>query len=213
MKPNILIIVADQQRYDCIGYAGQYPVRTPNIDQLAGEGAWFTNAYTPIPICAPARQAFLNGRRPETFGALWNYGITLDIPALSSDEYTWVRDIGEMGYRSSFIGKWSGHPTNRPEKYGFDYSIGIDEYTCFRKTKYPDMQYTGGWMGEVDPVPYQDNISHWLADQAVKQIEQNAQQGEPWHIRLDFPGPHLPCRPSREFAELYDAKEIPPWEL
>jgi arylsulfatase A-like enzyme len=105
MKPNILIIIADQQRYDCIGYAGIYPVATPNIDRLAEEGAWFTNAYTPIPICAPARQALLNGRRPETFGALWNYGIALNIPALSPNEYTWVRDLEDEGYQNSFIGK------------------------------------------------------------------------------------------------------------
>lgn len=211
MKPNILIIVVDQQRYDCIGYAGQYPVQTPNIDKLAGEGVWFTNAYTPIPICAPARQAFLNGRRPETFGALWNYGITLDIPALSPDEYTWVRDIGEIGYQSCFIGKWSGHPKNGPLKYGFTHSVGMEDYQSFRKKKYPKLEYQKGWMGEADPVPYQDNVSHWLADQAIKQIEQYAKEDGPWHIRLDFPGPHLPCRPSREFAELYEGKDIPPW--
>ncbi|HHY82940.1 MAG TPA: sulfatase-like hydrolase/transferase [Clostridiales bacterium] len=211
MKPNILIIVADQQRYDCIGYAGKYPVQTPNIDKLAGEGAWFANAYTPIPICAPARQSFLNGRRPETFGALWNYGITLDIPALEPNEYTWVRDIGKEGYQSAFIGKWSGHPVHGPLEYGFDHAVSLEEYNTFRKEKYPDLEYKGGWMGEVDPVPYQDNVSHWLADKAIEQMKQYAHEARPWHIRLDFPGPHLPCRPSREFAQLYRGEDIPPW--
>ena len=211
MKPNILILVADQQRYDCIGYAKQYPVQTPYIDKLAEEGVWFANAYTPIPICAPARQAFLNGRRPETFGALWNYGITLDIPALSPVEYTWVRDISEMGYQNSFIGKWSGHPTYGPLEYGFHHYVSLEEYRSFRKEKYPDAEYQGGWMGEVDPVPYEDNVSHWLANQAISQMKQLAKGDEPWHIRLDFPGPHLPCRPSREFADLYQGKDIPPW--
>lgn len=211
MRPNILIIVADQHRYDCIGYAGQYPVRTPNLDRLAEEGVWFSNAYTPIPICAPARQAFLNGRRPETFGALWNYGITLDIPALSPDEYTWVKDIADSGYYCSFIGKWSGHPTNGPTEYGFHHAVGLDQYWDFRSQKYPDVKYKGGWMGEVDPVPYEDNISHWLADQAIDIMEQNTKEDGPWHIRLDFPGPHLPCRPSKEFAKLYKGEDIPPW--
>lgn len=210
-KPNILIIVADQQRYDCIGYAKQYPVKTPNIDKLAEEGVWFTNAYTPIPICAPARQAFLNGRRPETFGALWNYGISLDVPALSPDEYTWVKDIDKLGYHSSFIGKWAGHPQNGPREYGFHQDVSIKDYWNFRSEKYPDLKYKNGWMGEVDPVPHEDNVSHWLAAQAVTHIEQFSQEGTPWHIRLDFPGPHLPCRPSKEFADLYNGDEIPPW--
>ena len=70
MRPNILTIVVDQQRLDCIGYSDKYPVKTPNIDELARGGAWFNHAFTPIPICSPARQAFLNGRRPERFGSL-----------------------------------------------------------------------------------------------------------------------------------------------
>jgi len=211
MKPNILIITADQQRYDCIGYSKQYPVQTPNIDKLAEEGVWFTNAYTPIPICAPARQAFLCGRRPETFGALWNYGITLDIPALSPEEYTWVREIKERGYNTSFIGKWSGHPVHGPEKYGFDHYVGLRNYHDFRSKKYPDLEYKKGWMGEVDPVPCEDNVSHWLAGKAISRIKEYAKENSPWHVRLDFPGPHLPCRPSREFADMYDSRNIPPW--
>ncbi|MFY9176200.1 MAG: sulfatase-like hydrolase/transferase [Caldicoprobacterales bacterium] len=211
MKPNILIIVADQQRYDCIGYSRVYPVLTPTIDKIAGEGVWFTNAYTPIPVCAPARQAFLNGRRPETFGALWNYGIALDIPALSPHEYTWVRELEEIGYQNSFIGKWSGNPDHGPLEYGFHHAIGLEDYWKFRKEKYPDIEYKKGWMGETDPVPYEDNISHWLAQRAVEQIDKYNKEGRPWHIRLDFPGPHLPCRPSQEFAQFYNPEDIPPW--
>ncbi len=210
-KPNILLIAADQQRYDCIGYAKQYPVQTPHIDKLAEKGAWFTNAYTPIPVCAPARQALLSGRRPETFGALWNYGAALEVSSLSPNEYTWVKDIKELGYRNSFIGKWSGHPKYGPAEYGFHQDITIKDYESFRGEKYPDLKYKAGWMGEVDPVPCEDNVSHWLAAQAIRQIKQYAQGDEPWHIRLDFSGPHLPCRPSKEFAELYKGEDITPW--
>lgn len=211
MNPNILVIVADQQRYDCIGYARVYPVNTPNIDKLASEGAWFNNAYTPIPVCCPARQAFLNGRRPETFGALWNYGITLEVPAISPKEYTWVRNLKDKGYKSSFIGKWSGNPVHGPLEYGFEYYGGMEEYSQFRKSKYPQVEYKEGWMGEVDPVPYQDNVSHWLADRAIEKMVEYSSDDKPWHIRLDFPGPHLPCRPSEEFAKRYRREDISPW--
>ncbi|MBQ3637760.1 MAG: sulfatase-like hydrolase/transferase, partial [Clostridia bacterium] len=58
---NVLFIVADQLRYDCVGASGIRPVKTPNIDALAAEGLYFENAYTPLPVCAPSRQAMLTG--------------------------------------------------------------------------------------------------------------------------------------------------------
>jgi arylsulfatase A-like enzyme len=207
-SPNILIIVADQHRYDCTGYSRSCPVSTPNIDRLAAQGMWFTNAYTPIPVCCPARQAFLNGRRPESFGALWNYGGSLKISALEPSEYSWVRDLKEFGYSTAFIGKWAINPDHVPEEYGFDEYIGVDSYTQWRNKKYPHIQYSGGWMGEIDPVPYNDNISHWLAKKAMDFMDKS---DRPWHIRLDFTGPHLPCRPSKEFAAMYRPQEIPQW--
>ena len=65
MKPNILFISCDQQRWDCLGFNNRYPVKTPNIDRLAAEGISFDNSYTPLPTCCPARQALLCGKRPE----------------------------------------------------------------------------------------------------------------------------------------------------
>lgn len=49
-QPNVLIIMADQLRYDCIGFAGMAPVRTPCIDRLASEGMWFDAAFNHIPV-------------------------------------------------------------------------------------------------------------------------------------------------------------------
>ena len=65
MKPNILFICSDQQRRDCLGYTDGYPVKTPNIDSLAYDGVDFSNAYTPNPICVPARRSLICGKRPE----------------------------------------------------------------------------------------------------------------------------------------------------
>jgi len=210
-NPNILIIIADQHRYDCIGYSGGCPVSTPNIDRLAADGIWFTNAYTPIPVCCPARQAFLNGRRPEAFGALWNYSGALKVSALGPNEYSWVRQLKNLGYRTAFVGKWAVNPKHGPEEYGFDEYVGAESYVRWRSERYPDIKYKGGWMGEVDPVPWEDNVSHWLAGKVVDHICKFTDEGRPWHIRLDFTGPHLPCRPSKEFAVMYRPEEIPRW--
>lgn len=61
--PNLLFLMADQHRYDCVGKAGLYPISTPNMDRLAQDGAFFRNAFTPMPICAPAAMP-----------GLWAYG-------------------------------------------------------------------------------------------------------------------------------------------
>lgn len=211
-KPNILLIVADQLRYDCIGYSRKYPVKTPNIDKLAAQGAWFENAYTPIPLCCPARQALLNGRRPEAFGAHWNYDITMKIPALNPSEYTWTKELKDFGYSMSYIGKWHVNPNHMPTDFGFDYYFGEKGYEVFHKENYPEVSYSNRWLGETDPIPLEESRTHYLANLAIKKIEEYEKNEKPWHIRLDFPEPHLPCRPAEPFAAMYSPQDIPQWE-
>lgn len=211
IKPNVLMIIPDQQRYDCIGYSNDYPVKTPNIDKLALQGIWFSNAYTPIPLCCPARQALLNGRRPEAFGALWNYDAALKIPALEPDEYSWTRDLQEYGYRTGYVGKWHVHPTYDPTHYGFDDYVSEYEYAVFRSKKHPGAVFSKGFIGEIDAVPLEDSRTHWLAAQAISLIERYSEEERPWHIRLDFPEPHLPCQPVAQFADMYKPEDVPMW--
>ncbi|NLC67403.1 MAG: sulfatase-like hydrolase/transferase [Clostridiaceae bacterium] len=210
-KPNILLILADQHRYDCIGCAGTYPVNTPNIDRLAREGVWFSNAYTPIPVCCPARQSMLSGRRPETFGALWNYNGGLKISALGPEEYTWVKDLKEHGYRTGHAGKWSINPEYGPCHYGFDDQVQDSGYRDFRSKAYPQVKFFNGFFGETDPVPLEHSHTHWLAGQTMKLMEEYARDGRPWLISLDFSEPHLPCRPSEPFASMYNPSDVPMW--
>ncbi len=214
-KPNVLLIVPDQQRYDCIGYSNMYPVKTPNIDRLASEGVWFSNAYTPTPLCCPARQALLNGRRPEAFGALWNYDITLKIPALEPTEYTWTKELNEYGYKTGYVGKWHVNPEHDPTEYGFDDYVDLREYNAFREERYPKAKFIEGdrivrRIGK-DSVPVEHSRTHWLANQAISLMQKYLKKGEPWHIRLDFPEPHLPCRPAGHFANMYSPEDIPMW--
>ena len=74
-KPNILLIVTDQFRYDCMGNSGKYPVKTPYLDMLRNDGKSFTNAYSPIPTCCPARQTIMSGKTAESLRAYWNYDL------------------------------------------------------------------------------------------------------------------------------------------
>ncbi|GAA3413703.1 sulfatase-like hydrolase/transferase [Paenibacillus hodogayensis] len=212
-KPNVLLIVSDQLRYDCIGYSRKYPVRTPNIDRLAGDGVWFSNAYTHIPLCCPARQSLLNGRRPETFGSLWNYDLGPPIPALNPNSYSWPREMQRSGYATAYLGKWHVHPTFDPTHYGYEEYVSLQDYKLFRDERYGATGYRNGFFGETEPVPVEDARTHWMADQTIelmKRYERNP--AVPWHIRLDFDEPHLPCRPSEPFASCYDPDEVPKWD-
>ncbi|MCL2832728.1 MAG: sulfatase-like hydrolase/transferase [Treponema sp.] len=208
--PNILFIMADQHRFDCTGYSNSNLARTPCLDRLASDGMGFTNAYTPIPICCPARQALLNGRRPEAFGALWNYDNGLKTGALEPSEYSWPSDLKQLGYRTGHTGKWHVNPVHDPTAYGYDDYID-GEYWTFRKEKYPGAKAGGTWFGGIDPVPLEDSHTHWLARRTSALMEKYTAEGKPWLIRMDFTEPHPPYRPAMPFAEMYRSADIPKW--
>ncbi|GAA3404126.1 sulfatase-like hydrolase/transferase [Paenibacillus hodogayensis] len=211
-RPNVLLITADQLRYDCLGASGRYPVRTPHLDALAGEGAMFTSAFSHFPVCGPARQSLLHGRRAETFGALWNFSGALPTGSLQPEAYTWSRALAEDGYTSAFLGKWGVHPTLGPQAFGYHSYISEADYARFARSRYPEAAYSNGFFGETNPIPLEHAQTHWLADRATETMEKLEEGGGPWHMALHFPEPHLPCRPSDRFAAMYDPAEVREWD-
>ncbi len=97
--PNILLVVSDQQRPDCIGALGEVGVQTPALDRLCSEGTAFTRAYTPCPLCTPARASLLSGQYPSRHGA-WSIGVDTPDSVLSLPQL-----LGENGYRTAIFGK------------------------------------------------------------------------------------------------------------
>lgn len=211
-KPNILMITVDQLRYDCIGYSRVYPVRTPNLDQFASESIWFSSAYAHLPVCGPARQSFMNGRRPEAIGCLWNYNNGLKIPALEPVEYSWPRELKNLNYRTAYIGKWGVHPHHDATMYGYDQYIDEKEYEHFQKEHYPNIRFENSYFGENNPIPVEDSRTHWTAKKTTDIIQELSRSSEPWHIRVNFSEPHLPCRPSNPFSDMYCPDDIPMWD-
>lgn len=98
-KPNILFIMTDQHRGDCIGCDGNSVIKTPNLDRLAKEGAHFSNAYSCTPTCTPARSAILTGLSPWHHGML-GYG---RVANYYPEELP--RAMREAGYQTIGIGK------------------------------------------------------------------------------------------------------------
>jgi arylsulfatase A-like enzyme len=210
-RPNILLITADQLRYDSVGFSGKYPIQTPNLDALAAQSLSFNHAYSHIPVCAPARQSLLHGRRAETFGALWNYNITLPITSLQPEAYTWTKSLADNGYSMAFLGKWGVHPKLDPLSFGYDSYVSEKDYTNFQQSRYPEVNYTNGFFGEPNPIPVEDSETHWFADQARAGLKRLHSEEKPWHMALHFSAPHLPNRPSGRFASLYDPNNIQEW--
>ncbi len=100
---NLLFIMTDQQRFDALSRAGNTELETPNLDQLAREGAYFVNAYTPSLICVPARAAILTGHSIESVRVTRNLEINRPdaAPVPSFDNI-----LAHAGYHTEYYGKW-----------------------------------------------------------------------------------------------------------
>jgi len=207
---NILLINADQLRHDCLGYANIRNVKTPNLDRLASESVVYEDAFTPLPVCSPARQALLCGRRPDAIGAQWNYDF-MPTPELDPS-ICWPRELTERGFNTGYIGRFHVSPTKKPADFGYTDFIDKKEYRKMISEKYPSVSYEGGWLGCESPIPVEDSESHWFADRACEMITRYTAQDKPWHLWVDFEIPHLPCRPSYPYSRMYNPEEIEPWD-
>jgi arylsulfatase A-like enzyme len=99
-KPNVVFLFSDQQRWDTLGCYGQPMNTTPNLDRMAGEGVRFEYAFTPQPVCGPARAVLQTGRYASQLGVFTN-GV-----ALPPKEKTLAQTMGQAGYETAYIGKW-----------------------------------------------------------------------------------------------------------
>jgi len=113
-KPNILIIMTDQQAWDAVGYAGNSQIKTPNLDRLAREGVNFNHAVTSCPVCAPAPTSILTGRLTEKTTVRENRDVR------SADCFCYYPSFDEIltkrGYRTEYYGKFHA-PKNMAKVY------------------------------------------------------------------------------------------------
>ena len=210
-NPNILWICVDQQRWDCLGYAEKYPVKTPNIDRLAAGGVNLANSYCPIPVCCPSRQSMLTGKRAEQIGALWNYNQKIYTGMLPADSQSWARELRDrLGYHTGWVGPWEGGYNATPASMGYDVYVPRSELVRPMAEKYPHCVPTNGFWGQVYDMDKEYAPTHQLAGQVVSLME-GWQDEHPWLVQMEFSEPHLPCTPVKEFADLYDPADIPVW--
>src|SRR5262249_26956167 len=102
-KPNIIFILMDDMRWDCLSCAGHPFIKTPNLDRIAAEGAMFTNYFVTLPLCSPSRATLLTGQYAHRNGVIDN---VTDHSELSHKLVTYPMLLQRAGYETAFIGKW-----------------------------------------------------------------------------------------------------------
>ncbi|MBC7237034.1 MAG: sulfatase-like hydrolase/transferase, partial [Chloroflexi bacterium] len=113
-RKNILVIMTDQQRWDSLACSGAGLAHTPAIDALAARGMRFTQAYTPVTVCSPARASFFTGLYPHQHKVIANSAdLDLQAPNLA-------RRLLTQGYRLGYTGKWHIDDVYGPTHFGFE---------------------------------------------------------------------------------------------
>lgn len=213
-RPNVLLIVTDDQRPDTIGALGNDAVRTPALDRLVREGMTFTRAVTAIPICVASRAELLTGRDGLKNGR-GNFGFS---PAADARGVADV--LHAAGYATGYTGKW--HTTGRPSTWGYAeraglYAGGGRALPLTHPTDWQGRPVTGyvGWVFQTDDrqlfpergVGLTPDISAAFADEAIAFIQSAREQ--PFFLHVNFTAPHDPLLkpPGAEFR--YDPSKIP----
>jgi arylsulfatase A-like enzyme len=231
-RPNILILMTDQQRADCLSCAGHPQLRTPNMDRLCAEGVRFSRALTSSPLCMPARASFICGRHVHNHGMWGNRG------ELAAGDESFFRCLQEAGYTTAHIGKshyWqhgSGHTDERipyMQARGFDY---VDEIGGPLATQHQRSRMTDEWEAKglyqaykddykrriefgrhravwPSPLPVEDFADSYVGRRAVEHVE-GLHAGRPFCLFVGFGGPHEPWDAPGLYAAMYDPAGVPP---
>ncbi len=195
-RPNVILIMTDDQALRALSTENNPHIRTPHLEKMAKEGAYFSRAYVPLPQCAPSRASMITGRYPHEHGVVSNIERIPDpgaarLPAL----------MKTAGYRCAMIGKWHLGHLFQPEP-GFDDGwVVYDGRNRPRETKYTNPTiFSNG-----KTVAYERFLGDVFTDYALDFIK--AHRAEPFFLWLAFHEPHIPLTEHPDFK--YDPASIP----
>lgn len=217
-RPNILLLFADQQRFDTISAAGYGHMRTPNLDRLVAEGRLFTNAYTPNPVCVPARHSLLTGVTEAQHGITSNNYSELAVDGLA----TLPRALSDADYFTAAVGKMHFDPCRR--HHGFLEMHVMEELVRHRSDDAYATWLESEGLGDLrvlhgvrsllyhEPqhalVDAEHHGTQWVARKAIEVIEQNAGR-RPFYLHCGWIKPHPPWDIPDEWWGHYDGIELP----
>ncbi|UKS25329.1 sulfatase [Paenibacillus sp. HWE-109] len=219
-KPNIIYIFADQWRKQAVGFMGEDPVITPNMDRFAEQSLVFNHALSCTPLCSPHRAALMTGKYPQSNGVYTNCKIGADV-MLSPDEVCVGDALQSAGYQTGYIGKWHldlpevnlcDEPASGardwdaftppgPKRHGFDFWYSYGAYDHHLKPHYwrdtPEMIQVEQWSLEHE------------TDIALEYIRSKSDNSEPFALFVSWNPPHSPFELVPDvYKEIYKDKEL-----
>lgn len=209
VRPNILLIMADDMGFSDIGCFGG-EISTPHIDQLARDGMLFTQFYNNAK-CTTTRASLLSGMYPRNDGS----SIPLSIPTIAET-------MRGAGYQTGMSGKWhlGDKPPQRPFDRGFDEYYGLmDGAVNFFNPAQPDPDFKGG---KVRTFGHNDQLvtefppgfytTDAFAEHSIATIKRFAKQDRPFFLHLSFNAPHYPLHAFPEDIAKYRGKYRAGWD-
>lgn len=221
---NVLFILTDQLRADCLGAFGNTDIDSKNIDSIAEDGVRFTNSFCTSPVCTPSRYSILTSMYPHQ-----HQGYTND----SSIPYTYMtfpEILKSHGYDTEVIGKMHTNPSDlnvgytkvtlaeqtEPGRYEDDYhkvlqSKGltdrIDEYDQVLKIRERAPESYWNSFGAMEStLSEQDHSTNWIGDQAIDAVRQ--WKGDKNLLTLSFIKPHHPFDPPYPWSTMYNPEKL-----
>ena len=213
--PDVLLIVADDQRPDTLHALGNAVIETPNLDRLVARGTSFSRAYAGYPICHVSRAQILTGN--PAFKALPKYPGGAINPQLATLGGT----LQKAGYHTCYTGKW--HNDGHPQQRGYTTTSGLYSSGGGKGVTQPDVDDRGrpltgyrGWtfknennQAELDKgVGLQPDNSRHIAEGAIRAL-QSAPKGKPLFLHVNFAFPHDPRQWPAGMKDRYDAAKMP----
>ena len=223
-QPNILVIMTDQQKATASHLYGNPCCETPNLQRLAEEGVLYEHAFTPHPLCVPARISFWTGKYPHQHGGRRNETL---MP--SGATHAWQLWQG-MGYTTGLIGKnhcfvepddlalfdvyceisHGGLPATATPK-GMAWFRPVDGIHAAHELRHTMPPQNPRFAYATSDYPLEDYATGLVAGQTVRFLE--AHQHEPFALWVSFPDPHEPWVCPKPYADLFPREKIqlPPW--
>ncbi|OPZ20347.1 MAG: Arylsulfatase [candidate division BRC1 bacterium ADurb.BinA364] len=202
-RPNVVIMLTDDQGYGDVGCYGATGFETPNLDRLAAEGMRFTNFYATHASCSPTRASLMTGCYPWRAGVPGVLGPG-SLTGLNADIPTIAEVFKASGYATACFGKWhlGSRPEFMPTRHGFDVYFGLpysNDMWPWHPTggaKYPDLPLVD-METVVELNPDQTQLTTWYTERAVAFIESS--KDEPFFLYLPHSMPHVPLFVSDKF--------------
>jgi len=216
-KPNIIIILTDDQGYGDVGFNGCKDIPTPNIDRIATNGVKFTNGYVTYAVCGPSRAGLITGRYQDRFGFCRNplfapKDVNMGLPLT---EQTIAEELKGADYQTMAIGKWhlGAHEQLRPLNRGFDEFFGFltGGHNYFPEDLvFNDLsELNGQWdpyrtklLRNNSRIDEKEYLTDALSREAVSFVEKN--KSNPFFLYLAFNAPHTPLQATDKYLERFN---------